>query len=137
MIKKLDRELLRQLLVFGLIGVSATMTHYFVALFSHQFLHISLYAANLSGYCAAVAISYFGHGRLTFKQELNWQVFSRFVAVSISTLLLSEVLLYALETQFSLHHAISLGIVVCTIPLITFVLSKLWVFRGPANSQQS
>lgn len=127
--KKLDPELLRQLAVFGAIGVSATLTHYFVALFTHNYLAFSLYLANLSGYCTAVAISYFGHGRLTFRRELNWKVFCRFVLVSLSTLGLSELLLLALETWLQLHHALSLGIVVCTIPVITFILSKLWVFR--------
>lgn len=129
MIKRLDREFLRQLAVFGMIGAGATLTHYFVALFTHNSLHFSLYLANLSGYCTAVAISYFGHGHLTFRRELSWQVFSRFVLVSVSTLGLSEILLWGLESGFSLHHTISLGIVVCTIPLITFILSKLWVFR--------
>lgn len=130
MITHLNRELARQLLVFGIIGVSATLTHYVVALLTHNYLGFSLYIANLSGYCTAVAISYFGHGRLTFRRELNWRVFSRFVLVSLTTLGLSEILLWGLESQLSLHHAISLAVVVCTIPVITFVLSKLWVFRA-------
>lgn len=130
MITHLNRELARQLLVFGIIGVSATLTHYVVALLTHNYLGFNLYIANLSGYCTAVAISYFGHGRLTFRRELNWLVFSRFVLVSLTTLGLSEILLWGLESQFSLHHTLSLAIVVCTIPVITFVLSKLWVFRA-------
>lgn len=136
MIKKLDQhlspeglKLLRQLFFFGIVGVSATLTHYLVALCSHNYLGFSLYFANVSGYCAAVAISYFGHGKLTFQRQLKWPVFFRFVLVSLTTLGLSEGILWILLTQFTLHHAISLAIVVCTIPVITFILSKIWVFR--------
>lgn len=130
MIKSLNRELLRQLFFFGIIGVSATLTHYFVALLSHEYLSLSLYIAHPLGYSTAVAISYFGHGRLTFRRELNWAVFVRFVLVSLTTFGLSEAILWGLETQLTLHHAASLAIVVCTIPILTFILSKLWVFRS-------
>lgn len=130
MIKHLDRELLRQLSFFGLVGVSATLVHYFVALLSHEYLGINLYVANLAGYCTAVLISYFGHGRLTFKRNLHWPVFLRFILVSLATLLFSEGILWGLETHTTLHHSVSLAIVVSTIPILTFILSKLWVFRA-------
>jgi len=129
MINKLDSALVRQLFFFGIVGISATLTHYFVALLSHDFLGVSLYIANLLGYCSAVAISYFGHSKLTFSRELNWLVFTRFVVVSVCTFGLSELILWGLESQIKLHHALSLAVVVCTIPVITFLLSKLWVFR--------
>lgn len=129
MIKKLDFSLVRQLFFFGIVGVSATLTHYLVALSSHNYLGFNLYFANLSGYCSAVAISYFGHGKLTFQRELKWPVFFRFVLVSLTSLGLSQGILWVLATQSTLHHAISLAIVVCIIPVITFLLSKIWVYR--------
>lgn len=127
--QRVSRELVYQLAVFGVVGVSATLTHYFVALFSHEWAQVALYYANIMGYCAAVAISYFGHGKLTFRRELNWPVFLRFAIVSLTTLGLSELILLALETWLAVSHRISLAVVVCTIPVITFLLSKLWVFR--------
>ncbi|MGL4565081.1 MAG: GtrA family protein, partial [Halioglobus sp.] len=54
-----------QVLRFALVGAAATCTHYIVALISA--LHIHLYGANLLGYLAAVAISYFGHQRYSFR----------------------------------------------------------------------
>ncbi|WP_018415424.1 GtrA family protein [Teredinibacter turnerae] len=130
--RHLNRALIIQLAIFGVVGVSATLTHYFVALLSHERALVPLYLANILGYCAAVAISFFGHGKLTFRRELDLGVFLRFVVVSITTLGVSELLLFIMETWLVLSHRISLAVVVCTIPVITFLLSKLWVFRKPA-----
>ena len=128
--RQLSRELIVQLFIFGVVGVTATLTHYFVALGTHEGLGVDLYIANLFGYVSAVLVSYFGHGKLTFKQELSWKVFMRFALVSVLIFLLSEVILYCLGTFAKLPHRVSLGVVVCIIPLISFVLSKLWVFKA-------
>ncbi|SMF03684.1 Putative flippase GtrA (transmembrane translocase of bactoprenol-linked glucose) [Alteromonadaceae bacterium Bs31] len=133
--RHLSRELIVQLMIFGVVGVTATLTHYFTALLSHELGGIDLYLANLFGYVAAVMVSFFGHGRFTFKQELNWGVFVRFSIVSVSTFFCSELILLGLEKGLDLPHRISLAVVVSTIPLITFVLSKLWVFRPPAQRE--
>jgi len=129
----LSKELIRQLLVFGCVGVAATATHYFIALGANSFGQVDLYLANILGYVSAVAISYFGHGRFTFKQTLNWTIFTRFVVVSLGALGASELLLLALQKTFAPPEYISLAVVVCTIPVLTFVMSKLWVFSGAAS----
>ncbi|WP_236074859.1 GtrA family protein [Teredinibacter purpureus] len=124
-----SRELIVQLLVFGVVGVLATLTHYLVALFSYEGLNLSLYFANLLGYLSAVLVSYFGHGRFTFKQSFRWALFVRFSVMSVTTFLCSELMLVGLENYAQLPARFSLAVVVCTIPIVTFVLSKLWVFK--------
>ena len=128
----INRALLLQLVVFALVGVVATLTHYFVALGAHEVLSLHLYAANLAGYISAVGVSYVGHGKLTFQADLNKQVFRRFVIVSISTFLASEAILITLETGLHLPHRVSLAIVAAIIPAIIFTLNKLWVYRHTA-----
>lgn len=125
----IDRKLLRQLLVFGMVGVVATITHYLVALACHELLDVNLYGANLAGYGTAVAVSYVGHGRLTFQTELNQSVLQRFLVVSLAAFFASEGLLAALEAGLQLPHRVSLAVVVMIIPAISFVLNKLWVYR--------
>ena len=117
--------------MFGLVGVTATLTHYLMALASHEFLGLSLYVCNLIGYACAVGLSYIGHSLLTFRVDLCPRIFRRFVIVSVATFASSEVLLAGLETAFDLPHRFSLGLVVLTIPVISFVLNKLWVYRHP------
>jgi len=135
--RHLSKELIRQLLVFGCVGVAATATHYFIALGANRFGQVDLYLANILGYVSAVAISYFGHGRFTFKQTLNWAIFTRFVVVSLGALGTSELLLLALQKTLAPPEYISLAVVVCTIPVLTFIMSKLWVFSGAASNQAS
>lgn len=120
---------LRQLLFFGVVGITATITHYIVALLCHEWLGVTLYIANLVGYLSAVSVSYFGHGKLTFRVELNNAVLRRFVIVSITAFLVSEGLLYVMEDVLLWPHRISLAVVVAIIPVTTFILSKLWVYR--------
>jgi putative flippase GtrA len=125
----LSRETLRQLAMFGLVGVMATITHYLAALGCHEILGLGLHVSNLLGYACAVGVSYFGHGLLTFRVELNRRVLRRFVLVSIATFAASAGILAGLENQLQLPHRLSLAVVVMTIPLISFVLNKLWVYR--------
>ncbi|MBN1378408.1 MAG: GtrA family protein [Gammaproteobacteria bacterium] len=129
----ISRRILRQLFVFGLVGITATVTHYLVALFCHEGLKINLYVCNLIGYSSAVAVSFFGHGRYTFQITLSQDIFRRFVVVSVATFLASEGMLAALENSMQLSHRISLAVVVLTIPVITFLLNKMWVFRHPVQ----
>ncbi len=125
----ISKNLLWQLFYFAVVGVAATITNYVTAVVFHEYFYFSLYIAQLVGYCFAVAISLFGHSKLTFKTSLTRKVFLRFVTVSLATLLLSELLLLLLETLLALPHRISLLVVVMTIPVLTFVLNKIWVFQ--------
>jgi putative flippase GtrA len=123
-------QLKRQIFYFVVIGITATITNYVAALLFHEKLEINLYSAQLLGYCCAVGISLVGHSKLTFNTRLSSGVILKFIVVSVSTLWLSELLLYLLETLIVLSHRISLLIVVSTIPVMTFLLSKLWVFQA-------
>jgi putative flippase GtrA len=122
-------QILRQVFYFGAVGLTATITNYIAAILFHEHFGFNLYAAQFAGYCLAVMISLFGHSRLTFNAKLTTSVLTRFIVVSLTTLLLSELLLLLFEILLSLSHRISLFVVVSTIPVITFILSKLWVFQ--------
>jgi putative flippase GtrA len=130
-----NREILRQILIFGLVGAASTITHYLVALATHEGLGLHLYTANLAGYACAVAVSYFGHGLLTFRVKLSRQVLRRFIIVSISSFLASEAILAGCETLLQLSHRVSLAVVVLSIPAISFLFNKLWVYRTVHSSQ--
>jgi putative flippase GtrA len=130
-LQMLNRETFRQLVMFGLVGVTATATHYMTALSCHEIIGFNLHVANFIGYTCAVGVSYFGHGLLTFRVKLNRWVLRRFVVVSVTAYSASAAILAGLETGFNLPHRLSLAVVVLTIPLISFLLNKLWVYRHP------
>ncbi|MAN50853.1 MULTISPECIES: GtrA family protein [unclassified Marinimicrobium] len=130
-------RLLRQLVCFGIVGVAATLTHYLMALSSHEGLGLNLYAANLLGYVTAMTVSFYGHGWLTFRVALTRATLQRFVVASVSTFLSSEILLWALETGTSLPHRITLSIVVISVPVVSFILNKFWVYRPGSAASRS
>ncbi len=131
--KVISSVTVRQFFVFCVVGVIATLTHYLVALFFHELLAVNLYVCNLIGYVTAVVVSYCGHSRFTFRVALSQEIFRRFIIVSILTFIASEGILAVLENTLQLGHRISLAIVVLIIPLITFLLNKMWVFRHSAH----
>jgi putative flippase GtrA len=119
----------RQIFVFGLVGVTATVVHYLAALFAHEWLTLGLYTANLCGYLCAFGVSYIGHGRFTFRATLDAPTFLRFILTSVFTLTVSEVLLGLLESRAGLPHRISLAAAALVIPPMSFLLNKFWVYR--------
>jgi len=121
-------ELLKQLFAFGLVGVVATGVHYGVALTLTELFSVSIYLANLVGFCSAVLVSLLGHSTLTFKASLNPTIVKRFVFVALAALAVSETVLALLQNFFALHHRIALAIVVMIIPIATFVINKFWVY---------
>jgi putative flippase GtrA len=125
----LSHKLLRQVFLFGAVGLTATITNYVFAVAFHEHVGLNLYAAQLVGYCFAVFISLFGHSKFTFNIQLTPRVIVKFIVVSLTTLWLSEFILFCLENLLIISHRYSLFIVVITIPVITYFLSKLWVFH--------
>jgi putative flippase GtrA len=99
-------------------------------------LHIHLYGANLLGYLAAVAISYFGHQRYSFRvaaEDVSHQrQLPRFVAGSLGGLALSYLLLALMRDWLGAPNWLSLAVAVGLVPVYAFVLNKLWVFRATA-----
>lgn len=126
---KVIRNNFKEIVFFCIVGVLATATHYFVALGSLEIGSVNLYVANLIGYFCAVTISFTGHSLLTFKVGLKMKFLGPFIAVSISTFFLSECMLWLLEEGLRLDHRLSLGVIVISIPVLSYALNKFWVYK--------
>jgi putative flippase GtrA len=128
-----QRHLPRQMVRFALVGVAATAAHYLVAIAA--VLYTNVYVANFLGYVAAVAISYFGHQRFSFAlspQEIfHRKQFPRFILGSLGGLALSYLVLAVMEDALGTPHWLSLAAAVCLVPIYTFLVNKLCVFRAP------
>ena len=120
---------LREIIAFGLVGGLATFTHYCGALLSNEWLQLPLYIANLIGYLCAVGVSFIGHSKVTFQVDMNHVLLRRFCLMSIATFGLSEVLLWSLESGLEMESRIVMLVVVVTIPAISYLLNKFWVYR--------
>ena len=126
------RQLLEQIARFSVVGVVATATHYLVAMF--WVLSVSVWLANLLGYLAAVAISYFGHQRITFRvpaQKVSHQRQApRFMLTSLGGLVTSYLVLAVMTLLLSAPDWLSLACVVTLVPVYTYIVNKYWVFRS-------
>jgi putative flippase GtrA len=117
---------------FALIGLVATSAHYLVAIGAVQYINV--YGANLAGYLTAVTISYFGHQRFSFQlsaREISHRSqFPRFILASLGGLALSYLVLAVMEDGLGSPHWLSLAAAVCFVPIYTFLVNKLCVFRA-------
>lgn len=127
----LPGRLSRQMVRFALVGVVATCAHYLVAMGAVQYVNV--YGANVTGYLAAVTISYFGHQRYSFqlsRHEISHRAqFPRFIFASLVGLALSYLVLAIMENRLGAPHWLSLAAAVCLVPVYTFLVNKLLVFR--------
>jgi putative flippase GtrA len=125
---------LRQVAVFGLIGVVATATHAAAALLAHEQLGLHPFVANFVGYCCAFSVSYFGNARFTFaRRALHGPQFLRFLGVSLMGLALSQALTYLCTELLHLPFAVALIPVVTLVPILSFILSRVYAFADPAK----
>ena len=123
-----------QLTRFASIGALATGVHVGVALVAAHALTFAPQMANTAGFCAAVLLSYFGHGRLVFDTALRHGFHApRFLATAILGLMVSSSITQAMTVWIGAPFVVTMGVVALTVPASTYLMCKFWVFR-PAYS---
>ena len=123
-------NLLRQLVLFAGVGGCATLAHVFTAWSLMELSILAPYLANLAGACLGYGVSFIGNAWLTFgvRQRLGFYAV-RYLLVSFISLILTTFEL-AIVTRLGLsNHAYAL-IVLLTVPPVTFLVAKFWVFAG-------
>lgn len=123
-------ETARQAGVFALVGLVATGVHYLVALALSLAMPITW--ANPFGFLVAFGVSYFGHGRLTFRlkegEHHHRKRLPRFALTATAGFLIGQGILLALRAATPLPDWLALGIALGVVPVFTFVTSRIWVF---------
>lgn len=110
------------------IGGLATLVHVTAALFGREVFGLSEMTANGFGWLAAVAISYFGHLRVTFAVLPNHATqLPRFLLISAGGLVVSSATV-ALVTVAGGNFALAMVSVAVLVPLASYLLMQLWVF---------
>lgn len=112
---------------FGLVGGVATIAHLSVAaVLSALWPSLSEFVVNLCGFLVAFQISLIGHRRLTFRRRGRAR---RFFLLAILGFLLNNGVLAVLLASTHIAGFWAIGIATLTVPLITYVGSRLWAFR--------
>jgi len=126
MIKLHIKNELRRIVIFGIVGGGATLIHILVANLFHAVIKDRV-IASLVGFCLAFVFSYLAHRQFTFHDAVKGSPF-RFVIVAGSGFLFS---LFVLDHLAAFPAWLALTLSIGVIPLWSFLMSRLWVFRFP------
>lgn len=123
-------SLLSQLARFGVVGFTAATVHYSIVVALVQAFSYEPLIANIFAFLISFQISYFGHRRFTFSGTTTMHTIAlpRLLLLQIFNFVANESLFYFL-LSLNLPYQLALVIVLATLPLFTFTVSKLWVFR--------
>lgn len=135
-VKKLVFKLLRhplsfQLVRYGIIGGLAAIVYFTVVIVLVEIAYFQPLIANLCGFFSGFLISFLGHRFWTFSET------SRTVRDSLHCFFLiatfnfvgNQTLYYFLFAKLHMQYIFALVLVLGFMALITFCLSKWWVFR--------
>jgi len=118
--------LLLQLSRYGFFGIIATLIHLLSAWLLIYGFSTSVLLANSVAFLIAFMFSYVFQSKYVFKTVFDWQKFMRFFAVQGGAFILA----YMLSTWFPLDNQyLQTLLIVAVIPLISFVIHKLWTFK--------
>jgi putative flippase GtrA len=126
----------RELLWFGIVGVSAMLVHLGSVALVLVPLGLPPLVANMVAFLLAFQVSYLGHHRFTFSAAGAPIARSRrrFFLVALSSFLVNEAM-YALLLRFTeLDYRAALAIVLVAVAALTFFSARQWAF---ASSEQA
>ncbi len=126
----------RKFLRFGIVGVANTAIYAAATAAYISALGIGDKTSSVLGYCTAVPLAFLAHRSFTFSSRgLIRAELLRFTITQVTGLLVSVFAMGAAVDYFGLHY--SLGIVGGTVlvPIMTFVVLNLWVFRNQPRAE--
>lgn len=130
------RELVRQLSRFASVGALATGVHTAIYAGLGGLDAFSPMLANFVAFVFAFGFSYFGHFRVTFKEQLrgrslvrSYAVQLRFLIVALLGLALNALGVWFVTDYLGSHFLFATLPMVFMVPLVTFFVARSWAFR--------
>lgn len=116
---------------YGLVGVLATIVHSAIALMMHEWVGFEPFWAHASGFCGGLITAYLGHYHYSFKDNgAHKNRFPKFVISSLIGFGLHQGGVVVLVSHFQLNYSTqALPLLMISVPALTFLMSKFWVFR--------
>jgi putative flippase GtrA len=122
---------MQALIRFGITGILATLTHVAVFVLLVEFLHLRPLFASVPAFLSAVGVSYGMNYRWTFAADGPHQVMlPRFILVAGFGLGLNMLITWLVVDVGHHWYGYALAAIIVIVPLLTFALSKWWVFRA-------
>jgi len=134
----ISRDVVLQLSRFGVVGLAATLLHG-VALFCWvELAGINPVVSNALAFLTAFIVSYLGHYHWTFGSSADHvSSLSKFLLTALAGFFANIIIMALVTETFRLNYWIGFAIIVLTIPAMTYVISRWWVFAGELGSSKS
>lgn len=125
----MSRDAFLQLSRFGLVGVAATLFHG-VALFCWvELVGLNPVVSNALAFSTAFLVSYLGHYHWTFGSSAGHiSSMSKFLLTALAGFFANIAIMALVTEKLALNYWIGFAIIVLTIPALTYVISRCWVF---------
>ena len=128
--KKIKKHHLREIFIYGLVGLSALGVQSLIYLLLAGNGAAPL-LATLVGNSCGMLVSYFGHTIFTFKKthKFSRKEFIKFIITNVTGLALNSLFTILLVNIMHTHYSTVLYPQAFITPLVTFLISKFWVFK--------
>jgi putative flippase GtrA len=110
---------------YAIVGVVSTGIHIIAAFFFIYFVDDSIFSSNIFGFACAFLFSYFAQSKFVFNSNISFNKASKFFLVQFVSLLLAIGLTNLTQ---GLNAYFKVLIIVVILPLITFIIHRLWTF---------
>lgn len=128
---RVDRTALWQAVRFLIVGGMAALGYIVVATVLETLAAFPAWAASVLGYASMIGPAYMGHRLFAFRATTEHkQSFPRYLSVQILCLVLSGVFAGLLSGMTALYPAIIYVAVAAILAVVSFVLTRLWVFAA-------
>lgn len=140
MIEQLVRShgLIPTALRFGIIGISSGLLFIATTSLLVHFGGASPQHASIAGYIVSIPTNFVGHRRFSFRSRGRLLAeLVRFVCVHLFNIVLTFAIMSGAVAHLGLAYAWGMAGVVVIIPIVNFVLAKLWIFGQRSSARQA
>lgn len=127
------REMLRVVrepLVFGIVGVISTLIYLAVCFLCARGLDLTALPSSVIGHTIATVWSFLGHHRLTFRRTGQYGHYGRrFFVLMVLNYLANMAIVQVVSGWLGYSDTTSFIAVALLIPGFSYLISKFWVFR--------
>ena len=129
---RLDREEFKRIIKFGVTGAANTLIDFGVYTLLAVALGLSVPFSQVCGYSAGMLNSYLVNRSWTFRTGERFFSLQlvRFIVGNLAVLLLSVLLINLCTVQLGLGKLTAKLVVTCFTLAVTFLISRLWIFKG-------